>query len=73
MARSSQELLKWVVKRNQSFLNFEFTVFQQLIKKSRPNIPLLSADILKRRIKYTFDEKRKEVKVWLGVFKVSIE
>jgi len=54
-------LVKWVVKRNHSFLEVESTEFQELIKALRPNFSLFSADSLKRRIKSTFSEKRKEV------------
>jgi hypothetical protein len=54
-------LVKWVVQRNYSFLEVESTEFQELIKALRPNISLFSADSLKRRIKSTFSEKRKEV------------
>lgn len=58
-----ERLIKWIVKNDQPFAEVESTWFKELLTLLKPNLSIISADTVKRRIMDNFDVKQSEMKL----------
>ena len=56
-------LIKWIVKNDQPFTEVESTGLKELLTLLKPNLSIISADTVKRRIMDNFDVKKSEIKL----------
>jgi hypothetical protein len=58
-----ERLIKWIVKNDQPFTEVESTGFKELLTLLKPNLSIISANTVKRRIMDNFDVKQSEMKL----------
>jgi hypothetical protein len=58
-----ERLIKWIIKNDQPFTEVESTGFKQLLTLFKPNLSIISADTVKRRIMSNFEVKQSEMRV----------
>lgn len=56
-----ERLIKWIVKNDQPFTEVESTGFKELLTLLKPNLSIVSANTVKRRIMDTYDVKQSEM------------
>lgn len=59
-------LIKWVVKNDQPFTEVESIGFRKLLTLLKPNLEIMSADTIKRRINDKFETRKSEMRLLLG-------